>query len=94
MALSGVLSHLAEALAAGDGGGGGDDTRKRMSGALRRFDPENYEGATAGTDGKGATKREVDLKALLPERKVRLRKSMQCCKRTAEHQSDLQTGLD
>ena len=91
MALSGVLSHLAEVLAAGDGGG--DDTRKRMCGALRRFDPENYEGATAGTDEKGASKREVDLKALLPDKKVRLRKSMQCCNRI-EKQSDLQNRLD
>ena len=74
MALSGFLSHLAEALAATEGGGrGGDDTRKRMIDALKRFDPKNCEGAALGTEIKGATKREVDLKTLLPQRKVILR---------------------
>lgn len=73
MAPSGVLSHLVEALA---GDRGGDDTRKRIIDALRRFDPKNCDGTTAETEKKEATTREVDLKALLPERKVKLRQSM------------------
>ena len=65
MALSGVLSYLAEALSAGGG-----DTRKRMSDALRRLDPKNCGGTTLGTDKEGANPRELDLKALLPQRNV------------------------
>ena len=78
MALSGVLSHLTEALA---GDGGGDDTRKRISDALKRFDQKSCEAASSKGDKKGATTREVDLKALLAERKVFFRQSVQCCRR-------------
>ena len=65
MALSGVLSHLAEALSAGGG-----DTRKRMSDALRRLDHKNCGGTTRGTDKKGANPRDLNLKALLSQGEV------------------------
>ena len=69
MAVAGLLSYLADAIA-GDAGKGGeeDDARKRMGDALRRFDAKSLEGAAKDT-GKGAA-RAVDLKALLPEREV------------------------
>ena len=73
MALSGVLSHLAEALSAGGG-----DTRKRMGDALRRLDPKNCGGTTPGTDKEGVSPRELNLKALLPLREVEKENDL-CC---------------
>ena len=68
MAVAGLLSYLADAIADDADKGGGDDARKRMGDALRRFDTKSLEG-TARETGKGAA-RAVDLKTLLPEREV------------------------
>ena len=74
MAVAGLLSYLADAIAgaAADKGGGDHDARKRMGDALRRCrDAKSLEGTAKqiGQGPKGAA-RAVDLKALLPERKV------------------------
>ena len=87
MALSGVLSHLAEALSAGGG-----DTRKRMSDALRRLDPKSCGGTTPGTDKEGVTPRELDLKALLPQREVEKEKEDDSCCWMFLRREDLQSS--